>query len=297
MKNNSRILIFLSFIWAALILALGWWWIYLILNLKDKLVTVSNEVIGPKFLTMIQWEGLTFFISLIFLSITLLTLYIKDLKKTKMMQVFLASLTHELKTPLASIRLQSDVINDLVSRNEHSKNIKKLSERLIEDTTNLETQMDKVLQLSRLEQGGNLNLQSYDLVNIIQKTHRKWASDISLVMNCDDKVFCYGDNFAIELILRNLFENTKIHAQDLNVKIMISIDSNYVNLIYSDTGAFCGKKENLGKLFYKHNSQKGSGIGLYLCKQLVSKMNGRIAFKIDNHFKVTISLPKKELII
>jgi len=85
-------------------------------------------------------------------------------KKTKDLQVFFASLTHELKTPLASIKLQSEVIEESLNSNLDPL-VHKLLRRLVQDTNKLETQMDKILQLSRIERGGELNLNSIELVS------------------------------------------------------------------------------------------------------------------------------------
>ena len=92
---------------------------------------------------------------------------LKDQKKTRNMQAFFSSLTHELKTPLASIRLQADVINSLLE-NSQNKRLQNLSDRMIEDTKNLETQMDKILQLSRMEQGGDLNPRPLNIYTFIK---------------------------------------------------------------------------------------------------------------------------------
>ena len=46
---------------------------------------------------------------------------------------------------------------------------------MIEDTKNLETQMDKILQLSRMEQGGNLNPSNLEIHSFIKETLSKWS--------------------------------------------------------------------------------------------------------------------------
>jgi len=292
-RKNTKFLFILSIIWAFLILALGWWWIYLILSMKEKLAFFSNDTSYPKFLKMIQWEGGTFFICLLLLSGTLLALYLRDLKKTKTMQAFLSSLTHELKTPLASVRLQADVIRDLVTSNASVDNLKSLTGRLIEDTQNLETQMDKVLQLSRVEQDGSLALFEFNLFDIIKTTQKKWAKDLNITIEATSNDFlCICDEFAMELILRNIFENTKVHAVSNSSKITLTQTAKAVELLYQDYGEFKGNTQRLGELFYKHNSQRGSGIGLYLSKKLVKKMNGLFKIKTNPHFSISITLLK-----
>jgi signal transduction histidine kinase len=67
--------------------------------------------------------------------------------------------------------------------------------------------------------------------------------------------------------------------------------------LYDDFGKkFTGDINHLGELFYKHNSSKGSGIGLYLIKNLLRKMNGKLEILNDERlkFKLTFSAPEGE---
>jgi signal transduction histidine kinase len=152
---------------------------------------------------------------------------------------------------------------------------------MIEDTKNLETQMDKILQLSRMEQGGNLNPKSLNIYLFIREALEKWClGEQDFQVTSKDKNFqIMADPFALELILRNLLENSKNHSPQEMIKIdILQRDSSEILVEYSDRGAFKGNPKKLGTLFYKHNSPKGSGIGLYLIKKLMKKMNGELIF-------------------
>jgi len=285
--HSSRLLFLLSLVWAGVLLLLGGWWIYLIFNFENILVQIDRIRITK----MIVWEGGSFIVLLLSLSISLLILYVKDQRKTKSLQAFFASLTHELKTPLASIRLQGEVINEiLASKNDSSLN--KLSARLLEDTGKLESQMDKILQLSRIERGGELSLTSLKIIPFIKNLAKKWASGLSIEIEAEDlETTIVADEFALELMIKNLFENTRLHTKSQNVKIKISKMPETVVLTYQDQGEFTGDKNKLGTLFYKHNSGKGSGIGLYLTNKLLTKMHGK--FEIIGHKHLIFSLTFK----
>lgn len=285
--HSSRLLFLLSLVWAGVLLLLGGWWIYLIFNFENILVQIDRVRITK----MIVWEGGSFIVLLLSLSISLLILYVKDQRKTKSLQAFFASLTHELKTPLASIRLQGEVINEiLASKNDNSLN--KLSARLLEDTGKLESQMDKILQLSRIERGGELSLTSLKIIPFIKNLAKKWASGLSIEIEAEDlETTIIADEFALELMIKNLFENTRLHTKSQNVKIKISKTPETVVLTYQDQGEFTGDKNKLGTLFYKHNSGKGSGIGLYLTNKLLTKMHGK--FEILGHKHLIFSLTFK----
>lgn len=276
-QDSSRLLFMLSLIWALVLFLIGAWWIYLLANFENILVHTERVRVTK----MIVWEGGSFLILLVLLSTTLLVLYIRNQRKTKSLQAFFASLTHELKTPLASIRLQSEVINELLAgKNDPSLN--KLLSRLIEDTSKLETQMDKILQLSRIERGGELNLTTLKLIPFIKSIVKKLGTGLEVHIKSNNQdVVVVADEFALEIIIKNLLENTRHHTSSKMVNIDIEDDGKNVQMLYNDHGEFSGEKQKLGTLFYKFNSSKGSGIGLYLSSKLLQKMQGELRIKGD----------------
>ena len=242
-----------------------------------------------RILRIITWEGSSFIVVLLALFISFIVLYLREQRKTQSLQAFFAGLTHELKTPLASIRLQGEVLGELVSEKDDSK-LQTITQRMAEDVAKLETQMDKILQLSRLERGGPLNPVSVDLKTffntVAKKTHSK------LEFKWDDESSSHpqvmADEFALELIIKNLIENTKGHTQSQVVSLSLRSLNQLVSLTYSDQGRFAGEAKQLGELFYKHNSSRGSGIGLYLIAGLMERMGGSAQFNVDGHLSTTL---------
>jgi signal transduction histidine kinase len=289
LKKESNILLILTSLIIATATALGAWWFYLLSTYGPKIESIfaNNPEIGFKsnVVRMLKWETTTFIIFMILLSFSFLIVYLKDQKKTKALQDFFASLTHELKTPLASIRLQSEVITDLAD----NKSLESLTKRLIEDTTNLEVQMDKILQLSRLERGGKLNLTPVELEPLLKRVIKSLNYDIKFKVNSINSQEVYADEFATELIIKNLIENTKNHSSYKEVNIEINSTDNQVTIEYSDGGNFSGDTQKLGELFYKHDSKKGSGIGLYLIKKFMQLMKGEATFTNSQKLKTTLT--------
>lgn len=284
---STRLIVIFSFLWAISLMAMGLWWLYLILSYGEKLQQL-DALTDINLVRMITWEGISFVILLTLLSLTLMFLYLKDQKKTKALADFFAGLTHELKTPLASIRLQSDVLTETVEEmiEDHDKREKlgKLTKRLNEDTLVLENQMDKILQLSRIERGGQLCPQNTDLISLMKETQKKWATSLDLSIRGlaakKQELHVYADPFALELIFRNLFENTLQHSSSREVVIEITKTSPLVHFEYRDGGSYLGPRDKMTQLFFKHNSARGSGIGLYLIKSLTTHMKG--SFQIDS---------------
>lgn len=281
--KNSKAIFFLSSIWVLTILAIALWWVYLFFNFETHALGFDQS----RFTNMIKWEGSVFIVLLTTTSVLLLFYIKRDQKKVLAMQTFFASLTHELKTPLASVRLQAEVIHDLCDESKAVPYVK----RLVEDVTKLENHMDKVLQLSRVERDGNLNLCKVNLISFIENISRETLFKINI--NKIQDVYISADEFALKLIFRNLIENSKNHSNKEEAELKIETSQTTVSLSYKDHGSYNGQIEKLGTLFYKHQSSKGSGIGLYLIKKLMKKMQGELKIEIDQTKELNFKLDFK----
>ena len=290
-NHSSKLLFTLSLLWAAVLLMIGAWWVYVMTNFESIIMHSDRSRVTK----MISWEGGSFLVLLILLSFSLLILFMKDQKKTKSLQDFFASLTHELKTPLASIRLQGEVIHEILESKKDPA-LDKLIGRLIDDTAKLETQMDKILQLSRIERGGELNLMTLPLVPFVKILAKTWVPEMQVeVVAPQNGVNIEADEFALELIMKNLLENTRIHTASKKINIEIKAEGSFVCLSYIDQGKFEGDAAKLGTLFYKHNSRHGSGIGLYLSQKLLEKMHGNLNIsKLNSGLKFDLLFKKSE---
>lgn len=273
------------------ILSLGGWWLYLVFTLAHKLEKLRIPEVTGNLLYMVQWEGLSFIFVMLVLTFAMFYIFIQDRKKTQAISSFFASMTHELKTPLASIRLQGQVIAELAENLELGNNqLLKYVERLKQDTIRLENELDKSLQLSRLEKGGILNLHPVELKSFIGKLISSY-DQIHFNITGSEDLEVMVDDMALRMILRNLIENTIKHNKSVSklVDIKLIESSNKVTLEYNDHGkVFTGEIKRLGNLFYKHESPSGSGIGLYLIRKLSKKMGGN--FKINNHQNLSFEI-------
>ncbi len=278
MKEKSKLLFFLTLILSITILVLGAWWMYVIYNYESFLKYREPH----KIYQMLFWEGGTFIVLLLLITFSFIYLYFKDQKKAKSLNDFFASITHELKTPLASIKLQGEVIQEYLDPNANDS-LKRLLKRLINDTRKLESQLDQLLQLARIERGGELNLELIPLQSFLNKLITDYPELHFQTTNNQPNNQIIADSFALEIIFRNLIENTIRHNQSKNIAIEIKSDNlnQKLELTYFDHGEFKGDLKKLGELFYKHNSHKGSGVGIYLSKKLMKKMHGE--YQINQH--------------
>ncbi len=278
----------LTLLWVVLLFGIGSWWLYLVFKLHSMISDLNLPQLGSqsRFLNMMRWEGTFFFIFLLLLGASLFVMYFRDLRKSRAMQAFFSSLSHELKTPLASMRLQAEVIKDLIEDETHSHDqLSSLTRRLIEDTDKLESELEKSLQLSRIEQDGTLTLTPVSLEKYLRR-HQKKLSGVELELNLVSSEVM-ADELALNMIFRNLFENTLRHNPSSKVITVTAVPhGRNVQVTYDDHGKkFSGPAEKLGELFFKFESSKGSGIGLYLIKNLMKKMRGNFEVKNEERLR------------
>lgn len=290
----------LTLLWVFLLLGLGSWWLYLVFKLHTTLSDLNIPELGSqsKFLNMLRWEGTFFFLILVLLGGSLFILYIRDMRKSKSMQAFFSSLSHELKTPLASMRLQAEVIKDLIEDETHShEQLSDLTKRLIEDTHKLESELEKSLQLSRIEQDAPMNLVPVSIERFLKRQEQKLPRPIKVTLEVPEAAQeVLADELGLNMIFRNLFENTLRHNPEAKaISIVARRVGPVVEIIYDDFGKrFQGDVSHLGELFYKFNSSKGSGIGLYLIKNLTRKMSGHFEILSEDRlrFRLTFRAPE-----
>lgn len=271
----GKLLIGLSVLWASLIMVLGLWWLFLI-------VQISREL-ERDMMRMVRWEGAVFLLCLLAISTTLFYLYWQDLKKHHSLASFFASLSHELKTPLASMRLQAEVLRETVQEGGDGR-LQALTSRLIEDAQRLEDELDKLLQLSRMERGGRLHLERIALADFFPRFRRKLHQEAELEITGDGEGAIWGDEFSLHLVLRNLVDNSLKHARSRRISISLRENPETIQMRYDDHGpSYRGDPRHLGKLFYKAPHSKGQGIGLYLCQTLLDKMGGSLQIISSPH--------------
>jgi signal transduction histidine kinase len=289
--SSQIVLVALQAFWLAFVIALGAWWVYLmftqagkIAGLEEQLGVASATTEGQWIRTqrMLLWEGSTFFAALL-LSIALIGhLYWRDSRRARSLQAFFASVTHELRTPLASIRLQAESLADLDHQDPH---VRTLLERLLDDTTRLETQVDRALELARVEGGGPVLTQPLDLAPTVAQILRTWRPPLQRAVQPQNAVRdarVLADPAALQVILRNLLDNCVWHAEGDPLRIDISCRNapGEVVLGIRDHGR---RTEAVvaapGTLFQKGPQSRGAGVGLYLVRVLMQRMGGRASFQ------------------
>lgn len=298
--RHLRIMIGAHLLWLLMVFLLGAWWGRLVLAQAKRIAELEGSIgvaVGVaqshwhRTQRMLYWEGATFFTLLLASTILLFWLYWRDVKRSKGIRAFFASVTHELRTPLTSIRLQAESISENLSENrtEHQ-----LVHRLLQDTLRLESQVERTLELARIEGGGPVYTQPLQLKPWVDRFLKAWKVDyrekVEFLASIKD-LWIDADPMAMHLIFKNVLENSIKHSKKENVSITIEAESHAqgVALVLRDNGeGFSGSEVDLGTIFQKGPSSQGTGVGLYLIKALMKRMGGRAAFSSNPGFEVAL---------
>lgn len=224
---------------------------------------------------MIFWEGTAWIVLLALGGGALIGLVQRERLRVQRIKEFFASFSHEVKTSLASLRLQAEALKD-----DLGGQTSPILDRLIGDTVRLQVQLENSLFLASQD---NLKLfvEAIDLESIVERMREQWPN---LSISFQGKCTVNGDERALRTILSNLAQNAHVHGHATTIDIRArDVEDGKVEIRVRDNGrSFRGDISALGSLFNRPTHTSGSGLGLYICKILLAKMNGTIKLEPED---------------
>ena len=236
--------------------------------------------------------SVVFIVILLAVYVYMIRMVLRQRKLSEMKNDFVSNMTHELKTPVASISLASQMLVD-ESVPKTPAMTSHLSNVISDETRRLQRLVDRVLQTSLFENKKmslkhddlDLNTMADDVASTFALKIEEKGGTITTDLRAENPVIT-GDEVHITNVLFNLMENAvKYRREDEPLHITVSTENRHDNVVVTIADNGIGiKKENLKKIFEKfyrvHSGNKhdvkGFGLGLAYVRNIVQLHHGHI---------------------
>jgi two-component system phosphate regulon sensor histidine kinase PhoR len=238
-------------------------------------------------------EGITFFVVLMLGIWYVIASNRKVIATEKQQRNFLLSVTHEFKTPIASIKLYLQTMQKRILSKEQ---IDKMIGNSLKDIERLNELSENVLVATKIESSGYQYIfDDLDLSQLMEEEVDKFkhAKEGNYHINAtiEQGIRIRGDKFTLMLVVSNLIENAcKYSEPNSNVNVSLAKkDTVRVKVADEGIGISDSDKESVFNKFYRVGNEntrktKGTGLGLYIVKEVSKKHNARV--------KITDNKPK-----
>lgn len=285
MQRRKSAIFFLVFGICLIILAIalnvGW----ILLNLQEIALLVF---------------GIIFF-ALIITGLVLNTIFLtREIRKNEQQDAFLNAVTHELKTPIASIKLY---LETLQKREVNEQNREEFYDIMLADSDRLLATVEQVLEASKTrEKSRELNYSQIDVgkllvdsADLVRNRYNLENGAVSVSI-APEKTFISGDLTEIRTAFGNLLDNAiKYSKNEPAISIRTKLRQNkMIEVRIRDRGVGIASNElkRIFRRFYRvQNAEtqetKGTGLGLYIVRSIIKKHGGKILAKSKGEGKGT----------
>ena len=233
--------------------------------------------------------GIVFFVAIIIGLVLNMIFLIREIRRNEQHDAFLNSVTHELKTPIASIKLY---LETLQTRDVPEEKRREFYDVMLSDSDRLLGTVEQVLQASRTrEKQRELNLSELDLGDLLNEA----VATIRTSHHLDDAAIRFpeppdgvkivGDRAELSTVFTNLLENAiKYSTEEPKISIRLKNSSQTKAEVFikdNGIGILPGDLKRVFKRFYRvpnasTKEKKGTGLGLAIVKAIVEKHGGRV---------------------
>ena len=211
----------------------------------------------------------------------------KQSRLNRLQSDFVSSVSHELKSPLASIQLYLETMKyQSVSEEE----VRDFVEMMLSDTVRLSILVENILEASRSDpKSMQLRFQPVEMESFIREVladSRRQLEEKGCVpvVEIVDSPELYIDKRAMRMVLNNLIGNVlRYSSTGVSLTVRMKTNNKYCDIEFTDTGIGLTKKDmkRIFKKFYRVHSKEthnieGAGLGLYISSEIVKSHKGRI---------------------
>lgn len=259
------------------------WWGVLLYELN---VEAGEGRTSGRALTMLIGEGTVFLALLLTGAFYIRKYLLREQKLARQERNFLLATTHEFNSPIAVAKLNLQTLK----RKEISPEMRvQVVDGALAAITRLENLVSNVLTASRIDAGKyELHRENIDFGHLFKAMAKRFeqvagqaGNTITFAVEQDGEF--RADTAALELIVGNLVQNAIKYAPGTPVRIAAKCSGGMAHISVADEGPGipAGEKDNVFRKFYRMGneetrSQKGTGLGLYLVRELVHMHHGKI---------------------
>ena len=252
--------------------------------------------------------GIIFF-AIIITGLVLNTIFlIREIRRNEQHDAFLNAVTHELKTPIASIRLY---VETLQTRRLSDEKRQEFYGVMLADSNRLLNTVQQVLQASRTRDKNHLlNIKELNLTEILSEA----VGRVKMRYGLNDETIDFpqkasvikilGDAEELQTVFTNLLDNAVKYSGEKTARVSLNVESerNFAVVRVRDAGIGLPPEElkRIFKRFYRVPSiqmqkTKGTGLGLFIVRSIIKKHGGRIFAESEGEgtgSTFTVELPK-----
>lgn len=303
LSPRTALVLFISMV--AFAFAQAVWWIIFMARVVGEKVDLARELGGaPELVERIQRQEITrqimvgtegvFFLVLILAGAWLIYRALVRAEELKFhQQNFLSAVTHELKTPLASLKLYLDSLQSTKIPPEKKE---KIIPRMAEDIERLERLVEDILEAGRFDRSGyHLEKAPFDFSALLAARLDHLASlpskvPIRITREIPESVTLVGNASAMGRALDTILENSLKYHDDTSVQVTATLEQRGGDLVLGITDCGIGfepKEANaIFERFYRvgdemTRTRPGTGLGLYLCREIIRAHGGRVTAHSD----------------
>ena len=226
----------------------------------------------------------------------------KNLEYQKEKKTMLLSLSHDIKTPLSAIQLYSKALSEGLYDTEEKK-LEALA-GILSKTEEIRGYVDEIYNLSREDfMELSVNVGEVYLKEVMDGITAYYKDKLSVIhtefeVGEYDNALLSADKDRLVESLQNLMENAIKYGDGRKISISFSEEEDCKLITVENTGCTLeeGEINNIFDSFYRGSNTtniQGNGLGLYIVKQLMTKMDGDVfAEKVEDIFKVTLVVRK-----
>ncbi|MDD5286504.1 MAG: HAMP domain-containing sensor histidine kinase [Desulfuromonadaceae bacterium] len=296
-------LIAIQLVWITLVIFWIYWFVGNHREFKALAENYRPELLGKGFNWPVMVQGLVMLVLILVGVYVIFVFWNRQSNLYSLQRNFISQVTHELKSPLASIQLHLETIR---LRRPTEERLDSFVGTMLSDTERLHYLINNLLMAARLEQRRkSTERRLTDITDLIgdcvEQERLKLPQGGSISLDAEPGVKAFVDPEEMGMVLRNLFENAVLYSPgspDISIKLTRSGNMLVISVIDHGRGIEKKDQKRIFDMFYRAQPKgdyvRGTGLGLYIVESVIKSHAGTVQVASDGHGRgstFTIKLP------